>query len=303
MMNEEIAERMDAVASNPESAVMKVEGVDPNGAALTRDEMEALLAMQKGKATFTDTFTQEIALPSCGYFGGPSKVLIRRMTMREEEILYLSDSNPTYLDDLALSCIVSPTNISLDQLHPNDLLYILFAIRNISFDATYKQNSICPMCKQAHIETVDITTLPIKFLDSSYVNLMKDVKLPVSGDTITLNILTEGQLLKLDEKIQREIKMNKITNPDQAKLYALQMRREALIDKINGGEFESLEAKRKYINSMLSKDYNRLNNYSNKIRESFGLDRSLEVKCPHCGRPYESEAVMVPEFFRPSDED
>ena len=30
---------------------------------------------------------------------------------------------------------------------------------------------------------------------------------------------------------------------------------------------------------------------------------AVTIKCPHCGRPYESEAVMVPEFFRPSDED
>ena len=302
MMNEEIAETMDKIAANPEIAIKHVEGVDPNGAALSRDEMEALLAMQKGRATSTDTFTQEVDLPSQGYFGGPSKVKIRRMTMREEEILYLSDSNPQYLDDLALSCIVSPANISLDVLHPNDLLCILFAIRNISFDATYKQNSICPLCRNAHIETIDITQLPIRYLDKTYVDTMRQVKLPLSGDVVTINVLTEGQLLKLDEKIQREIKTNKITDPNQSKLYALQLRREALIDKVNGEDFNSLEEKRAYINSMLSKDYNKISNASNKIRESFGIDREFEVKCPSCNRPYESEAVMVPEFFRPTDD-
>lgn len=304
MNNEEIAQKMDQIKENPELGIKHVEGVDPNGEALSRDEMEAMLAMQRGKAkTPTNIFTQEIELPSQGYFGGPSKVSIRRMTMREEEILYLSDSNPNYLDDLALSCIVSPSNINLDVLHPNDLLYILFAIRNISFDNTYKQNSICPTCKQAHIETIDITSLPISFLDKKKVDEMRNVKLPVSGDTITINILTEGQLLKLEEDIQREIRVNKITNLEQAKLYGLQMRHEALISKLNGKTFDSLTEKREYINSMLLKDYNKITSVSNKIKNSFGLDRSFDVKCPHCGNPYESEAVMVPEFFRPSDED
>ena len=304
MMNEEIAQKMDAIAANPEIGIQHVEGVDPNSAPLTRDEMEAMLAMNKGKtSTPTDVFTQEIELPSQGYFGGPSKIRIRRMTMREEEILYLSDSNPSYLDDLALSCIVSPANISLDVLHPNDLLYILFAIRNISFDNTYKQNSICPLCKNAHVETIDITTLPIKFLDKNYVDLLKKVELPESKDIIEINILTEGQLLKLDEKIQREIKLNKIVDINQQKIYGLQLRREALIEKINGEPFESVEAKRTYINNMLAKDYNKLNNMSIRIRESFGLNRELEVKCPYCNRPYESEAIMVPEFFRPVYED
>ena len=58
-----------------------------------------------------------------------------------------------------------------------------------------------------------------------------------------------------------------------------------------------------YINSMTSRDYNKIINASNAIRSSFGLDRSLEVKCPYCKRPYQSEASIVPEFFRPSDED
>lgn len=303
MMNEEIADRMEQIAANPEIATQHVEGVDPNGAALSRDEMEALLATRRASSVPTDVYTQEIELPSAGYFGGPSKVRIRRMTIREEEILYLADDNPTYLDDIALSCIVSPKDINLKVLHPNDLMYLLYAIRNISFDSTYKQNSICPMCRQSHLETVDITQLPINFLDPDYINLMKEVKLPLSGDTVEINLLTEGELLELDEKIQREIRAKKIFDPKQAKLYEFQARREAIINKVNGEPFKSLEEKRRYIDSMASKDYNKIVNASSAIRDSFGLDRRLEVRCPYCKRPYESEASIVPEFFRPSDEE
>ena len=81
MMNEEIAEKMDQIAANPELGIQHVEGVDPNGAALSRDEMEALLATKNTSAVPTDIYTQEIELPSAGYFGGPSKVRIRRMTI------------------------------------------------------------------------------------------------------------------------------------------------------------------------------------------------------------------------------
>lgn len=303
MMNEEIVEKMEKIAANPELGIQHVEGVDPNGAALSRDEMEALLATKNTSSVPTDIYTQEVELPSQGYFGGPTKVRIRRMTIREEEILYLSDDNPTYLDDIALSCIVSPKNISLNVLHPNDLMYLLYAIRNISFDSQYKQNSICPMCRQAHLETVDITQLPINFLDADYVNLLKEVRLPLSGDTIGIKVLTEGELLALDEKIQHEIRAKKINDTKKAKLYEFQMRREAVIDTVNGEPFKDLETKRNYINAMASKDYNKIVNVSSLIRDSFGLDRKLEVKCPYCKRPYESEASIVPEFFRPSDEE
>lgn len=302
MMNEEIAERMDQIQRNPEAGIQHVEGVDPNGAPLTRDEMEALLAAKSMQVkTPTDIFTQEIELPSAGYFGGPSKIKIRRMTIKEEEILYLSDSNPNFLDDLALSCIVSPSNVTLDVLHPNDLLYILFAIRNITFDNMYQQNSICPSCRQNHLENVDITKLPINFLIAKDIDEMRNVKLPDNGDTIRLNILTEGQLLALDEKIKREIRQHKIMDVNQAKLYEFQVRREAFVDSVNDKEFNSLEEKRNYLNTLTSKDYNKIINTTNKIRDSFGLDRKLEINCPFCGRPYESEAAIVPEFFRPID--
>lgn len=302
MMNEEIAERMDQLAKNPEAGIKHVEGVDANSAPLTKDEMEALLATKKDVAKVpTDIFTQEIDLPSAGYFGGPAKVKIRRMTIKEEEILYLSDSNPNFLDDLALSCIVSPTNITLDMLHPNDLLYILYAIRNITFDSTYQQNSICPSCRQSHLETVDITKLPINFLIKDDVDEMRNVKLPDSGDTIRLNVLTEGQLLALDERIKREIRQHKIMDVNQAKLYEFQQRREAFVESVNGEVFKDMASKRDYLNQLTSRDYNKIISTTNKIRDSFGLDRQLEVKCPYCGRPYESEAAIVPEFFRPID--
>lgn len=302
MMNEEIAAQMDAVNANPEIATQHVEGVDPNGAPLTRDEMEALLATKDTAKVPVDVFTQKIDLPSAGYFGGPVSVNIRRMTIKEEEILYLSDDNPTYLDDLALSCIVSPSNISLDVLHPNDILYILYAIRNISFESTYQQNSICPYCRQSHLETIDITKLPINFLNREYVDVAREVKLPDCGKTVTVNILTEGGLLALDEKIKMEIRQNKIMNPKQAKLYEFRARREAAISALDGEPFKGIAEKRDFMSSLTSKDYNKIVNASTNIRESFGLDRSLEIKCPYCSREYESEAAIVPEFFRPSDE-
>lgn len=302
MMNEEIGQLMDEVQANPEIATKHVEGVDPNGAAISREQMEALLATKDMHNEISaDVFTQEIDLPSAGYFGGPSKVKIRRMTIKEEEILYLSDDNPTYLDDLALSCIVSPKNISLDVLHPNDILYILYAIRNISFENTYQQRSICPACGQSHNETIDITKLPLNTLDKNTVDVLKEVTLPDCNKTVTLNIMTEGQLLALDDRIKAEIRKNKITNIKQAKLYEFRARREASITALDGELFADIASKRNFINSLSSRDYNRIVNASASIRESFGLDRTFEVKCPFCSRLYESEATIVPEFFRPMD--
>lgn len=333
---DEIFEMMEAIRENPELGVHKIEGIADDAPPMSRAELEAMIATKRTKPaeenyveveyqqltrdrdyvqateekknvqTYepgpTDLLSTTIELPSQGYFGGPKKVQIRPMTVREEEILYLSDDNPTYLDDIALSCIVSPKGITLDQLHPNDLLYILYAIRNISFGPEYKQNSICPTCRMNNIITVDITKMPLDYLDASYADLMREVQLRDKKDTVTVNILTEGELLRLDEAVRDGIKRNKIVDANQARRFEFRTRRDAHIMAVNGKEFKDKKSKEQYMESLTSRDYNMITGASSKIRESFGLDRSLEVKCNNCKRTYESEAAIVPEFFRPDYE-
>ncbi len=326
---DEIFEMMDAIKENPELGVHKIEGIPEDAPPMTREELEAMIATKRTRPeehyvevdydqitrdnrevkenTYepgpTDILTTTIELPSQGYFGGPKKVQIRPMTVREEEILYLSDDNPTYLDDIALSCIVSPKNITLDQLHPNDLLYILYAIRNISFGPEYKQNSICPSCRMNNLITVDITKMPLDLLDQSYVDIMREVDLRDRKDTVTINLPTEGELLRLDESIKEGIKRNKITDMEQAKRYEFRARRDAHIKAVNGQEFKDKKSKEQYMESLTSRDYNLITGAGSKVRESFGLDRTIDVKCSNCHRQYESEAAIVPEFFRPDYED
>ena len=331
---DEIFEMMEAIKENPDIGVHKVEGIAEDAPPMTREQLEAMIAtkrpdLETPKQNYvevdynqltretkheipeekpyqpgpTDILTTTIELPSQGYFGGPSKVQIRPMTIKEEEILYLADDNPTYLDDIALSCIVSPKNVTLDQLHPNDLLYILYAIRNISFGSTYKQNSICPTCRQNNLITVDITKLPLDCLDEKYINAIRNVHLHDKDNIVTINIPTEGDLLRLDDLVKEGIKKNKITNPSQAKLFEFRLRRDSRIEELDGVPFKSKNEKAAFMDSLTSRDYNLITNAAEKIREAFGLDRSIEVKCNNCKRTYESEAAIVPEFFRPSYED
>lgn len=330
---DEIFEMMEAIKENPELGVHKIEGIPEDAPPMTREQLEAMIATKRTKPqetyreveynqitrdesytkakpvleqseTYepgpTDMLSTTIELPSQGYFGGPKKVQIRPMTVREEEILYLSEDNPTYLDDIALSCIVSPKGVTLDQLHPNDLLYILYAIRNISFGPEYKQNSICPTCRMNNLVTVDITKMPLDYLDRDYIDIMKEVQLRDKNDKVTVNIPTEGELLRLDEAVKDGIKRNKIVDANQARIFEFRTRRDAHILAVNGQDFKDKKSKEAYMESLTSRDYNLITGAATTIRDSFGLDRSIEVKCNNCKRTYESEAAIVPEFFRPN---
>ena len=329
---DDIFEMMEAIKENPELGVHKIEGIADDAPPISREQLEAMLATKKevnqdenyvnveydqivrnNKKQIrevksyepgpTDILTTTIELPSQGYFGGPQKVQIRPMTVKEEEILYLSDDNPTYLDDIALSCIVSPKGITLDQLHPNDLLYILYAIRNISFGPTYMQNSICPTCRINNQINVDITTMPLDMLDSDYIDNARHVYLQDKGVTVTLNMPTEGELLRLDEDIRRGIKKNKIINANEAKRFEFRCRRDSHVIEVNGEPFKDKKSKQMFMDNLTSRDYNHITDTIGKMRDSFGLDRTMEVKCNNCRRTYESEAAIVPEFFRPTYED
>lgn len=295
MMNEQIADIMDDAQANPEKYTETVG--DVNAAPITKEELLARVKEQNEKKVPSGVATQEVQVPSQGYFGGPSVVKIRRMTTKEEKIMFTA-TDASYLADIVKSCIVSH-DIDFHTLHENDLLYLLFAIRNFTFGNTYNQIHTCPYCNFKNNLTIDITALPVNFLDKESADRMRKVLLPDSGDSIELNILTEGDIRDLNAEIDRAILSGKVSDTAS---YTFDRRLDRTIGDINGVPFESPEAKKTYLENLSLRDYNKLSNAADKIRNSFGLVRNTEFICRGCKRTMEVEALIAPEFFRPSDE-
>ena len=89
-----------------------------------------------------DTIEKRIQLPSNGYFGGPKEVTIRAMTTREEKII-LSARDFSVFTQLVRSCITDPEDIDVGLLHQNDIMYLVYALRELTFGNTCHRGLRC----------------------------------------------------------------------------------------------------------------------------------------------------------------
>ena len=92
-----------------------------------------------------ESFEKTFKLPSNGYFGGPKEITLRAMTTKEEKLLYTS-RDLGFLDRLIKSCCIEPTDLDTTTLHQNDIMYLTFALRELTFGNTYMQEVVCPHC-------------------------------------------------------------------------------------------------------------------------------------------------------------
>ena len=151
-----------------------------------------------------ETFEKTFKLPSAGVFGGPAEVTVRPMTTKEEKIIYTSRDG-SFLEKIVKSCIVEPKDISMDLLHPNDISYLLYMIREMTFGPTYRQTTVCPNCGLKQEVIVDITEMTYEILDTNTIDEKLKVKLPICGDTLQLKLVSQGEFNEIDEVIKNRI--------------------------------------------------------------------------------------------------
>ena len=241
-----------------------------------------------------ETFEKTFKLPSSGYFGGPKEVTLRAMTTKEEKLLYTS-RDLTFLDRLIKSCCVEPKDLDTGLLHQNDIMYLTFALRELTFGSTYLQEVICPICGHKQQVEIDITEMEIKNLDTDGIEQKLNVKLPVNGDTLQLKLLSSGDIRRIDRVVKQKTAKGRLKNPDE---YELLLKMAELVVTKNGEDFESFEDKRNYVDNLNLKDLVAIQNTLNKIE--FGLDPSVIITCSKCKEEVEVSGLICPEFFRPT---
>lgn len=126
-----------------------------------------------------ETLEKTFNVPSNGYFGGPDKITLRAMTTKEEKILYTSrDMN--FLDRLIKSCCVEPKDLDTNLLHNNDLMFLTFALRELTFGSTYEQDIVCPECGTKQKVEIDISEMDVNCLDLKDLSEKLECTLPVN---------------------------------------------------------------------------------------------------------------------------
>lgn len=269
--------------------------------AATKDEiLEALETSRKQKAADEIKATQNtttVKLPSNGLINPKiTEVTLKRMSTKQAKALFTSN-DPNYLTTLLLSCIVEPVNITANDLHSNDIIYLLFILRYISSPKILTQRTICskPTCQNEYDADIKINELKVNYAIPDEYKL--NCKLPDSGDIVEFKILSEGELINCENIANRKIKQDKIPVDDE-NWVRMTSKIAYMIKTINDKEFDTFTDKLKYLEDLSYYDFEYFNKIYNDIISSFGLERNVVSTCPKCGEPNEVFVYISPEFFR-----
>lgn len=239
-----------------------------------------------------ETLERTYKVPSAGLFGGPTEVTLRPMTTKEEKIIYTS-RDMSFIEKIVKSCIVEPKNVDIDLLHPNDITYLLYMIRELTFGPNYKQKMQCPYCGLRQDIEIDITEMTYEILDLESLDEKLNVKLPVCGDTVQLKLLSQGDFNHIDEYIKRLVRQNKLEDPEG---YKYVYRFAKMIKTINGEEKEDIKEIISYIDNLNMRDFGAIKEILQNI--PIGINTLNIRKCRNCGEEVEVFGAAVPEFFR-----
>lgn len=238
-----------------------------------------------------ETLTKEFILPSNGVFGGPTKVSMRPMSGKEEKLMYTSRDD-SFIEKIVKSCIVEPKDVNIDLFHPSDIEYLLYMLREMTFGPNYLQRMQCPHCTYTQDIEIDITEMTYYVLDLEELEKLSTITLPVSGDTIKIKLLSQGDLKDINSTIKRITKNKKL---EDAEGYEYVYRYAKIIETINGEEKDIREVI-DYLENINLKDFNEIKKTLTNIK--IGIDTKNIRTCEKCGEEVEVYGVTVPEFFR-----
>lgn len=239
-----------------------------------------------------ETLERTYKVPSAGLFGGPTEVTLRPMTTKEEKII-LTSRDSSFLEKIVKSCIVEPKDVNINQLHPNDITYLLYMLREMTFGPNYKQKMQCPNCGLKQDIEIDITEMTYDILDLDTLDEKLKIKLPVSGDEVTFRLLSQGDFNDISENVKRLTRQNKLNDPEG---YEYVCRFAKMIKSVNGEEVKDLKQAIDYVDNMNMRDLGEIKDALANI--PLGINTLNVRTCRNCGEEVEVLGAAVPEFFR-----
>ena len=240
-------------------------------------------------------FQKVLEVPSNGYFGGPKEVTMRGITTNEEKMIYTA-TDFSFIKQLIKSCCIEPKNLDVNKLHPNDLVYLVFALREMTFGATYPQSVVCPHCGFKQDVDIDITKMEYDILDLESLDEKLEVHLPASGDSVKLKLMSQGEIDDIEKEVKRGAEKGKIKDPDG---WLFLKKFAGVIDTVNGKPFDTEADKINYVRNMSMRDSNKINKQLSEIK--FGMNQMLDFTCARCHEEMEVKGYMSPEFFHPDE--
>lgn len=254
----------------------------------------------KGEYDLTNyTIAEEFKLPSNGKVYSvdvtPS-VKLRSMTT-EEEMKRLAPSDRAYknLCEIIDDCIIGDPGISVYDMCLADYQFLLHKLRVVTYGAEYPVTTVCPYCAHEADHVVDMNDLPVTEYNPDEFAKYIEFTLPVTKKHIKLRLQTPRMVDDVTERDRELKKKSKGKSQDSAFLFSLQ----SLIETVDGEKLDPVK-REDFVRSLPMMDTNYIMKHAEKLVESFGVDNTMEFRCPLCGLDYTTSFRITKEFFGPT---
>lgn len=216
--------------------------------------------------------TETVELPSKGLLYpkdsplASGKIEMKYMTAKEEDILTNQNyiRNGTVIDRLLKSLIITE-GVDYNSLLVGDKNAIMFAARVLSYGKDYS------FIYGGENQTVDLSTLELKFLDPKLVEEGKNefkFDLPHTGNTLTFKLLTHNDEKSIERELEGLKKLNKNSSPE------VTTRLKRIITSVNGTR-EQKDIRNFVDNFLLAKDARALRAEYQKINPDVNMKFNL----------------------------
>ena len=240
------------------------------------------------------TTQREVELPSGGFLYGDKlpdgKVLIRPMTMREEKLLYSSQSNPSKVFETILDRCLLTKSLPIRDYLVADKLFILLMLRIESYGQEYKFDITCSSCRKKFEHSVNLSDgLDIKTLKHG-VKEPLILELPMSNRELSLKLLRVSD----EEEISRLLMIAKRKGEDvlgEFIVYTLSR----YIHAVDGNSLSPDEAL-EFVQDLRPGDVSALEDFLDEY--DCGPSLNLSIECSNCAEVSERIIPMDITFFR-----
>ncbi|HHV62124.1 MAG TPA: hypothetical protein GXX51_05740 [Firmicutes bacterium] len=217
-------------------------------------------------------------IPSCG-----DEIEVRKLKVKEQSLLVdrKRQRDGSALNEVLQSCILTP-GYDVKELLVGDRLALLIHLRAVTYGSEFVFRVTCD-CGESFMWKEDLSALPVKYLDPP---------LPYGEDRIIERVLPSlGKKIKVrllkgkDEPRMRAIRNNENSLSGLLRLITVEVEGEKVL---SAKWFDDLDAD--------DMDY-----IIGEWRASdCGVDTTVQVECPACGRTQEMELpIGDPAFFMP----
>lgn len=242
-----------------------------------------------------ERIASEFTLPSQGLFYGDTlpggTVEVYPIRVREEKNLsgMASESFSKAINSLLRACL--KTQIDPSSLVLEDRFYLLLVLRVLSYGEIYKFPIKCGSCGVRFNYKLDLNALEVKAADSSWAEPFS-VDLPVSKDKVEFRLLRATDEEEIAKIIRNSFSSGITPEGDQAYVYRLAYQ----VTSVNGKVLH-LQDKLMWLEDLIGRDSSVLQSAMDS--KSFGVDSTVETKCPNCANEINMSMPWSMEFFRP----